>query len=209
MHHLNPSNIAQVIETWGYLGIFIFVFVGNLGLPVPEESVVLAAGFLAGRDVLSLKLVMLVAFASAVVGDNFGYMLGRTGGRQVVVRLAHSSSWLRWRHRRFKAFFDAHGNKTIFMARFIAGLRFMAGPMAGAMRMPFWRFFGWNVMGAIVWCAVIAYLGFVLGDQWEVVAGQMHRAGQWVMIAAAAGGLIAIYPLWLRHRWRPDSQIGS
>lgn len=209
MHHLNPSNIAQVIETWGYLGIFIFVFVGNLGLPVPEESVVLAAGFLAGRDVLSLKLVMLVALASAVVGDNFGYMLGRTGGRQVVVRLAHSSSWLRWRHRRFKAFFDAHGNKTIFMARFIAGLRFMAGPMAGAMRMPFWRFFGWNVMGAIVWCAVIAYLGFVLGDQWEVVAGQMHRAGQWVMIAAAAGGLIAIYPLWLRHRWRPDSQIGS
>ena len=64
-------------------------------------------------------------------------------------------------------------------------------------------------MGAIVWCAVIAYLGFVLGDQWEVVAGQIHRAGQWVMIAAAAGGAIAIYPLWLRHRWRPDSQIGS
>ena len=209
MHHLNPGNIAQVIETWGYLGIFIFVFVGNLGLPVPEESVVLAAGFLAGRDVLSLKLVMLVAFASAVVGDNFGYMLGRTGGRQVVVRLAHSSSWLRWRHRRFKAFFDAHGNKTIFLARFIAGLRFMAGPMAGAMRMPFWRFFGWNVMGAIVWCAVIAYLGFVLGDQWEVVAGQIHRAGQWVMIAAAAGAALAIYPLWLRHRWRPNSQVGS
>ena len=185
------------------------MFVGNLGLPVPEESVVLAAGFLAGRDVLSLKLVMLVAFASAVVGDNFGYMLGRTGGRQVVVRLAHSSSWLRWRHRRFKAFFDAHGNKTIFLARFIAGLRFMAGPMAGAMRMPFWRFFGWNVMGAIVWCAVIAYLGFVLGDQWEVVAAQIHRAGQWVMIAAAAGGALAIYPLWLRHRWRPNSQVGS
>ena len=85
---MNPGNIAQIIETWGYLGIFIFVFVGNLGLPVPEESVVLAAGFLAGRDILSLKLVMLVAFVSAVIGDNFGYMLGRTGGRQVVVRLA-------------------------------------------------------------------------------------------------------------------------
>ena len=50
-HHLSPGNIAQVIETWGYLGIFVFVFVGNLGFPVPEESVVLAAGFLAGRDV--------------------------------------------------------------------------------------------------------------------------------------------------------------
>ena len=209
MHHLNPDNIAQVIETWGYLGIFIFVFVGNLGLPVPEESVVLAAGFLAGREILSLKMVIAVAFVSAVVGDNFGYMLGRTGGRQVVVRLAHSSSWLRWRHRRFKAFFDVHGNKTIFFARFIAGLRFVAGPMAGTLRMPFWRFFGWNVMGATVWCATVAYLGFVLGDQWEAVADQMHRAGHWIIIAAAGAFAITIYTLWLRNRWRPDSQIGS
>lgn len=209
MHHFNPADIAQVIETWGYLGIFIFVFVGNLGLPVPEESVVLAAGFLAGRDVLSLKLVMAVAFVSAVIGDNFGYMLGRTGGRHVMVRLAHSSSWLRWRHRRFKAFFDTHGNKTIFFARFIAGLRFAAGPMAGALRMPFWRFFGWNVMGAVVWCASVAYLGFILGDQWETVAEQMHRAGHWIIIAAAGAFVITFYSLRLRNRWRPDSQIGS
>jgi membrane protein DedA with SNARE-associated domain len=203
MHHaLSAHHIAQVVETWGYLGIFLCVFVGNLGFPVPEESVVLAAGFLAGRDILSLKMVILVAFVSAVVGDNFGYMLGRTGGRQVLVRVTGNSTWLRWRYLRFKAFFDAHGNKTIFVARFVAGLRFVAGPMAGALQMPFWRFFGWNVSGAVVWCTAVAYLGFILGDQWEVVAGQIHTAGHWIMIGAAATALIAIYPLWLRHRWR-------
>lgn len=201
-HHLSPSNIAQVIETWGYLGIFVCVFVGNLGFPVPEESVVLAAGFLAGRDILSLKAVMLVAFVSAVIGDNFGYMLGRTGGRQVVLRVTGSSLRLRGHYLRFKTFFDAHGNKTIFLARFIAGLRFVAGPMAGVLQMPFWRFFGWNVSGAFVWCGVIAYLGFILGDQWETVAGQIHTASHWIMIGAAATAVAAIYPLWLRHRWR-------
>ena len=203
MHHaLDPHNIARVVETWGYVGIFVCVFVGNLGLPVPEESVVLAAGFLAGREVMDLRAVMLVAFISAVVGDNFGYMLGRTGGRQVLVRAANSSTWLRWRYLRFKSFFDAHGNKTIFLARFIAGLRFVAGPMAGALQMPFWRFFGWNISGAAVWCAVVTYLGFLLGDQWESVARQIHTASPWVMIGAIvliAGG----YPLWLRYRTPP------
>ncbi|HEY2104886.1 MAG TPA: DedA family protein [Candidatus Binataceae bacterium] len=203
MHHaLDPHNITHVLETWGYVGIFVFVFVGNLGLPVPEESVVLAAGFLAGREVMDLKAVMAVAFVSAVVGDNFGYMLGRTGGRQVLMRAANSSTWLRCRYLRFKVFFDAHGNKTIFVARFIAGLRFVAGPMAGALQMPFWRFFGWNVSGAAVWCAVVAYLGFVLGDQWEIVARQFHSASPWVMAGAVV--LVAgLYPLWIRYRATP------
>jgi membrane protein DedA with SNARE-associated domain len=203
MHHaLDPHNIAQVLENWGYIGIFVCVFAGNLGLPVPEESVVLAAGFLAGRAILSLKAVMLVAFLSAVVGDNFGYMLGRTGGRQVLLRAAGSSSWLRWRYLRFKTFFEAHGNKTIFLARFIAGLRFVAGPLAGAMRMPFWRFFGWNVSGAAVWCAIVSYLGFILGDQWETVARQVHAAGPWVL-AGVAVLAAAVYTLRLRYRAAP------
>jgi membrane protein DedA with SNARE-associated domain len=208
-HSLNPHDIAQVLETWGYLGIFLCVFVGNLGFPVPEETVVLAAGVLAGRGVLSLKVVMLVAFISAVVGDNFGYMLGRTGGRQVLERFTNSSGWLRWRYLRFKEFFNKHGNKTIFFARFIAGLRFVAGPMAGAAMMPFWSFFGWNVLGAAVWCTTIAYLGFMLGDQWETVAAHMHRAGHWAMIGAGVLALAAIYPLWLRHRWRATPRPGS
>jgi membrane protein DedA with SNARE-associated domain len=203
MHHaLDPHNIAQVLETWGYIGIFLCVFVGNLGLPVPEESVVLAAGFLAGRDIMDLKAVLVVAFISAVIGDNFGYMLGRTGGRTVMLRVAGSSSWMRWRYLWFKAFFDAHGNKTIFLARFVAGLRFMAGPMAGALRMPFWRFFGWNVSGAAVWCAAVAYLGFILGDRWEAVAGHLHSASQWLMIVTVIV-MAGLYPLWLRRRTIP------
>ena len=201
-HHIHPHDIAQVIEAWGYLGIFLFVFVGNLGFPVPEESVVLAAGFLAGRDILSLKWVMLVAFVSAVVGDNFGYWLGRTGGRQVLVRFRNPTSRLHRHHQQFKAFFKKHGNKTVFLARFVAGLRFVAGPMAGVCGMPFWQFFGWNVLGAIVWCTVVAYLGFVLGDQWEVVATVAHQAGTWIAIVGLAG-LIAAAPLWfLRNRLR-------
>src|SRR5260370_33215125 len=177
MHHaLTAHHIAQIVETWGYLGIFLCVFVGNLGFPVPAESVFSAAGFLAGRDILSLKMVILVAFVSAVVGDNFGYMLGRTGGRQVLVRVTGSSTWLRWRYLRFKAFFDAHGNKTIFVARFVAGLRFVAGPMGGALQMPFLRFFRWDGSGGVVGGTGGGVPGFFFGRQLGVVCGQVPHA---------------------------------
>src|SRR5271154_4682313 len=89
MHGItDPAHIEGLLATWGYLGIFAAVFVGNLGVPVPEESVMLAAGFLAGQVLLDLRLVYLVVIASAVTGDCCGYVIGRTGGQRVLTRLA-------------------------------------------------------------------------------------------------------------------------
>ena len=102
------------------------------------------------------------------------------------MRLAHSSSWLRWRHRRFKAFFDAHGTRRFFGALYCRVALYGrpdGGCNADAVLALFWMERNWaRSCGA----RRSAYLGFVLGDQWEVVAAQIHRAGQWVMIAAAA-----------------------
>ena len=148
MHGLtDPNHIADLLTTWGYLGIFIAVFVGNLGVPVPEETVMLAAGFLAGQLLLDLRLVYVVVIFSAVVGDCCGYVIGRTGGQRVLERLAVMFPFMRTRYDRLQLFFRTHGSKAVFMARFITGVRFMAGPMAGACGMPFFQFLGWNVLG--------------------------------------------------------------
>ncbi|MGH7907292.1 MAG: DedA family protein, partial [Candidatus Binataceae bacterium] len=155
MHLFNPTYIADILATWGYLGIFLCVFAGNIGLPVPEETVVLAAGFLAGRDILEVKAVYAVVVLSAITGDTCGYFIGRTGGQRLIERLACRFEFVRRRYERVQAFFKAHGSKAVFMARFIAGARFMAGPMAGAAGMRFWQFFGWNVLGALIWCALM------------------------------------------------------
>ena len=87
MHHVfNPAEMTEWITAWGYTGIFICIFIGNVGIPVPEETVLLAAGFLTARDILDFRIVVLVSIVSAVVGDNFGYLAGRIGGRRLLDR---------------------------------------------------------------------------------------------------------------------------
>lgn len=140
MHGLtDPARIADLLATWGYLGIFVAVFVGNLGIPVPEESVMLAAGFFAGQTLLDLRIVYVVVIISAVIGDCCGYVIGRTGGQRVLTWLAATFPFMRTRYERLQLF-QTHGSKAVFMARFITGVRFMAGPMAGACGMPFFQF---------------------------------------------------------------------
>lgn len=203
MHHLlNPSAMTEQLTSWGYWGLFVFVFVGNLGVPMPEETVLLVAGFLAGRNELDLKTVYLVGITSAVVGDCCGFMFGRTGGQRLFERLADRFRFVRRRYDRLQEFFDAHGSKAVFMARFITGARFMAGPMAGAAGMRFWRFLGWNMLGALIWCSLVITVGYLVGDEIEWVAYVAHRASHWMAIVALVV-LAAIWVFWLRERHQP------
>jgi len=203
MHEIiKPEHIADVLATWGYLGIFICVFVGNLGVPVPEETVMLAAGFLAGRSILDLRMVYVVTIASAVSGDTCGFILGRTGGQRLLARLAANFSFARQRYDRLQIFFQTHGAKAVFMARFIAGVRFMAGPMAGAAGMPFLRFLGWNVLGAVIWCTLISTVGYLVGDELYHALRVARLASLWVAVAVILLAAAFIF-MWWRDRREP------
>jgi membrane protein DedA with SNARE-associated domain len=175
-----------------------------LGIPVPEETVLLAAGFLAGRGDLSLETLYLVGIGSAVTGDCFGFLFGRTGGQRLFELLAQRFAFVRTRYERLQYFFDAHGSKAVFMARFVAGARFMAGPMAGAAGMSFVRFLGWNLSGALIWCSLIITIGYLVGDELESVAHGMHAASYWVGI----GFFLLFAAIWLfwHHRQREHAE---
>jgi membrane protein DedA with SNARE-associated domain len=167
MHHiLSASGMTDWLSRWSYLGIILCVFIGNLGIPVPEELVLLAAGFLAGRHVLELGTLYSVAILSAVAGDSCGFLVGRTGGRRLFVGLSQKSSLLRKRYKHLRTFFRVHGNKAVFLGRFIMGVRFIAGPMAGAAGMGFWGFLAWNLLGACIWCSVVITIGTLSAISW-------------------------------------------
>lgn len=199
MHSVTPAHISRVIGAWGYFGIFLCVFIGNLGLPVPEETVVLTAGFLAGRNLLDVRAVFAVVVLSAIAGDSSGYLIGRTGGQRLLDRLCNLSSFVKHRRERFETFFHEHGNSAVFMARFVTGLRFMAGPMAGAAGMAFTRFLKWNVMGATCWCALMVSIGYLVGDELDRIVPVTEYAGQWVAVAAVLLGL-GVLIFWWRER---------
>src|SRR5262245_10922294 len=130
------ADISQLITDWGYAGIFFVVILGNIGLPVPEETVLAVAGYLVWSGRLQLLPVLIVAFISAVAGDNLGYWLGRHYGRAAVERYA---GWLLKPGRLMVAesFVSRYGALAVCVARFVGGFRFLAGPLAGAVGLSF------------------------------------------------------------------------
>ncbi len=194
----NPASITNWLTAWGYPAIFAAVFIGNLGVPVPEETVLLGAGFLAAREVLDIRLVYVLVIASAVTGDCFGFLIGRTGGQRLLDNLARRFDFMESRYERLKEFFKSHGSKAVFMARFVTGARFMAGPMAGACHMPFFQFLGWNVLGAIVWCSLVVTVGYLVGDELYRALTSGNQISHWVLGISIA--IVSIAVLWWRGR---------
>src|SRR5438445_5012756 len=155
-------DINQLITDWGYAGIFLVVILGNIGLPVPEETVLAAAGYLVWSGRLQLLPVLLVALVSAVAGDNFGYWLGRRYGRAAVERYAR---WLLKPARVVVAesFVSRYGALAVCVARFVGGFRFLAGPLAGAGGLPFHAFFRGNLIGAVLFVPYAVGIGYAIG----------------------------------------------
>lgn len=178
----------------GYMLLFLGVMLENAGIPLPGETALLAAGFLssaAGDSRLSLGLVIAVAFAAAVIGDNIGYWVGRELARP---RLARGERFLFLTPRRLEQaenYFARYGAMTVFFGRFVALLRIVAGPAAGVAGMPWRRFFLANAAGALLWASAIATLGYWAGPAWEALQWWLGR-GAWVV----AGVLVAGVLLW-------------
>ena len=180
-------DVSQLITDWGYAGIFLVVILGNIGLPVPEETVLAVAGYLVWSGRLQLLPVLLVALVSAVAGDNVGYWLGRRYGRAAVDRYAH---WLLKPARVVVAesFVSRYGALAVCVARFVGGFRFLAGPLAGALGLPFHAFLRGNLLGAVLfvpYAVGIGYaIGYGLGPYMALVQHAVGDIGRMVLLLA-------------------------
>src|SRR5213595_290997 len=141
--------MASLVSDYGLFLLFVLVAMESAGIPLPGETALVAAGVLASRGDMDIVAVIAVAATAAIVGDNIGYWAGRLGGRRLLERWEplerHASRVLPWSER----FFQRHGGKTIFLARFVAVLRVTAALVAGISRMHWWLFFLWNAAGGI------------------------------------------------------------
>ncbi|MFI5341669.1 MAG: DedA family protein [Candidatus Methylomirabilales bacterium] len=156
------GSLKALIGQWGYLAIFVFVVIGNTGIPVPENSVLWVAGYLVWKGRLQLPLVLLVGIVAAVVGDNLGYWIGRRYGQPAVERYGHWARLTPPRLETMRRFVQRYGPFGVFIARFITGLRFMAGPMAGSMGLQPASFFIANVLGALCYVPIMVGAGYAV-----------------------------------------------
>jgi membrane-associated protein len=170
----------------GYPVLFALIFGESAGLPLPGETALLSAGVLAGTGRLSLPLVIVFAIVAAVLGDTLGYWLGRRGGRAVLARPGPFVAFRLHALDRGERFFERHGPKTVFLGRFVPGVRVVAAVLAGAGAMPWPRFALYNLAGAFVWASTVASLASLVGP---AVAAGLWLVG---LGAATIGGLVVL-----------------
>jgi membrane protein DedA with SNARE-associated domain len=156
-------DVTELVGHWGYLAVFVIVVVGNVGVPVPEETALLAAGYLVWRGDLRWSLVLMVGIVSAVAGDNVGYWLGRRYGPGVLERFRRLIGISPPRFLSMRTFIVRWGSLGVFVARFLPGLRFLAGPLAGAVGLHLTAFIAANMFGAFLYVPAIVTAGYIVG----------------------------------------------
>ena len=202
------STLLSYFARYGYWVIFFGVMLENAGLPVPGETILLAAGFFAAQGHFHLWEVMMIAAAGAVLGDNAGYSIGRKLGRAALERYGRYAGLTHSRVAHMDNFFSSHGDKTILAARFITGLRVFAALLAGSSRMP-WRTFAlYNFLGAVLWSFVIALVGFFFGRSWDLLEKWIKGAGL-IMLGIAVAAVITMALLRRRRQREADLKAGS
>ena len=171
----------------GYLIVFVLVSVESAGLPVPGETAVITAGVLAQRGEFSIELVIAIAAGAAILGDNVGYLIGRTGGRRLLERPGLLEGHRRAVLRTGEPFFARHGPKAVFLGRWVAGVRIAAAWLAGGTKMPWPVFLFWNALGGIAWATSVGLLSYYLGATAERVFKAAGIAGIIAAVLVAAG----------------------
>lgn len=197
---LLPAAILGVSSSLGYL-LPAIIGLESMGVPSPGETALVLAAILASQGKLHIWLVILIGVASAIVGDNLGYLLGRRFGREV---LAAPGPLQRHRQRAIAAgdrFFARHGPKAVFVGRWIALVRFATAWLAGINAMRFREFFFWNALGGATWGITYGLVGYFGG---HAAASVLSSAGIVGAVALVVAALIAYVVVKRRQRRAAD-----
>ena len=189
--------LRSYLAQYGYWAVAVALLLENAGLPVPGETILLLASFLSySEHHLRLPYIILIGAMAATLGDNIGFAIGHYGGRRLLaryMRALHISAHVIHSGERI---FQKYGSVTVFFARFVAGLRVIAGPLAGVLRMPWKKFTLFNFLGAVLWVAIISVVGFLFGRHWERFMRVVKKLDITILVLLA---LFILY-LWWRQR---------
>ncbi len=192
---------TDVIDSFGYVGVFVLIVLGDLRLPIPTELTLPLVGFLVGQGRLSFIPVILTATAARVTTSMLLYTLG----------LRISGERLRRLIKRFERFgfvftsdvdkaggvFERHGGKAVLIGHLVPGVGALISVPAGLKRMPMrWRFLGYTALGGALWTGTLVSLGWALGSRWRMVELYASFIGYAVLVVAVVGVLWFLWRRW-------------
>jgi len=183
--------IAHLVQSYGYYAVFALIALESLGIPLPGESALIAAALYAGTTHhLNIAALAAAAAAAALIGDNAGYWIGKTGGRRLAERYGRYVRLNRARLKAGRYLFARHGVKVVFFGRFVAVLRTYAAFLAGLSAMRWSRFLVANAAGGVLWSGVYAFGAYAVGNAASSIGSMIAIAGLAVASVLTAATIV-------------------
>ncbi len=193
-------DLPGLVQHHGFWVVGAVIFFESMGLPLPGESLLIAAAlYAATTGDITIEHVVAASALGAVLGDNAGYLIGRRIGPPVLARYGPRVGLTLDRQRLGRFLFLRHGGKVVFFGRFIAFLRTFAALLAGANHMPWGRFLLWNALGGVFWTGLYGFGAYLLGNQ-------VHRLVGPFGIAIGAVALVVVV-LTIRFVHRHEARL--
>ena len=196
MDLFSSSGVQHLIHAYGLWVLFAVITLEALGIPMPGESALVATAlFAASTYQIDIVLVIAVAAAGAILGDNIGYLIGRRIGVPLVARYGRYVGLGEARLKVGQYLFLRHGGKIVFFGRFVAFLRTFAALLAGINRMHWSHFLLMNALGGACWASLIGGGAYLFGAEMKRITGPVSI----VLLIVTAGLLVAGFVFFRRH----------
>ncbi|WP_416674756.1 DedA family protein [Egbenema bharatensis] len=193
--------ITRTIETLGYLGIALLMFLENLFPPIPSELVMPLAGFTVSQGELSFVPTIAAGVIGTIVGAFPWYYLGKiVGEERIKAWLDRHGRWLTLSSKdldQSKRWFQRHGKKAVFFCRLVPGVRTLISLPAGLSHMPLPQFVLYSTLGTLGWVMLLTFAGFMLGENYDRVEQYLAPITKLVLL-----GLVLTLILWIFKRQR-------
>ena len=192
------TTFKPYLDHYGYWALFGAILLEDFGMPVPGETLLIAAAVLASQGEMHLVPLLLIGWAAAVTGDNIGYAIGRFGGRKLVFRYGSYVLISEQRLQKAEGFFRRYGGAVVVGARFLTVLRQLNGIVAGTVKMNWRRFVIYNILGAALWVSFWTMLFYKLGEK-ALGFGAGFKTLQFFLLGGLVAAAVAL-AIHLLHR---------
>jgi membrane protein DedA with SNARE-associated domain len=194
------ESVLGWVAHFGYMGIFGLLMLGVVGLPIPDETLLMFAGYLIFRHELEPLPAFAAGFLGSICGITVSYALGRLLGPYLVTRLGRILHVKPAQLDQVRTWYERKGKYGLVISYFIPGIRHLAAYVAGSSQLPLPVFATFAYLGGLLWSSSFIGIGYVLGDEWEQMSASIHR--YLLLGAGIAAVVIVISFILMRHRQR-------
>lgn len=193
------DTLLQLMESYGYIALFVAIVLENANIPIPSEVVLGFAGFLISQQIFSFWTTFIVACLAGLVGSVLSYWLGSYGGRPLLLKYGKYIFFNEHKFQMAENMFNKYGGAAVLICRCLPGVRTFISFPAGIARYPFWKFTIFTIIGTIPWTLLLVWAGSLLGSHWRDLIQYNHI---FLIVIAVVCVIAAVVYFWHKRRRR-------